>query len=122
MNKLTYITLFTLFLVLLTALPGMAYADVSFTVSGHVYDSSGNGVCGAQIYASNETSSAYVTTQTDGSYSTLALAGMYTVTMSYSPNPWGPCAGAPTYPYYNATLISVTITGDTVKDFNLPQV
>jgi len=111
-----------LLLVLLTVLPGMAFADTSFTLSGHVYDSSGAGVCGAQISAYNETSSAYVTTQTDGSYSVPALPGTYTVSMSYSPYFFEePCAGAPTYPPYNATPVSLIITGDTVKDFSLPQ-
>ena len=77
MIRLTKIILTLLIFSFIYLIPQSAFAD-SFTLSGHVQDSSGNSISGAMITV-NDSSSDSTTTDSSGNYSILVAQGTYDI-------------------------------------------
>jgi hypothetical protein len=88
------------------------------SITGHVVDASGQGVCGASINANGPAGSAYASTAADGSYTLSLPSGDYTLSFSYYPG--NSNCGTTNYPQYSSAGIPVSVTTGVMQDFSLP--
>jgi hypothetical protein len=98
---------------------GTAVTGAGSTISGHLYDANGKGVCGGNISVSGPGGSSFWTTGTDGSYTLTLPTGSYSVSLNYYPANSN-CTTK--YPAYSTPGVPVTVSGAVVQDFSLPQV
>lgn len=97
-------------------------------LAGHVLNSNGTGVGGANVFASDLTeggphTSGMATTAPDGSYSIPLLFGTYAVSVNVFCVPAPPNLGCTTPgPIYSSLVSNVSVSGATVKNFALPPV
>jgi len=92
-----------------------------YALTGHLYDSKGQGVCGGSVSVSGPNGSISAVTAADGGYTLSVPGGSYTLSLSYYPSAISTCTGM-TYPKYNAPMVNVDVTADLVQDFSLPTV